>query len=402
MPQFLPEPFHSDQRPLVIVYRGPVFNRSETFVRAQAEGLQRYQPLIVGRKRIGNIPPALSERVRINPYAADLLPFEARVVHAHFATDGLRALTLAQRLQVPLITSLRGYDVYRSRRALFGSARLSWMYYSLFQRRLMDRGDLFLAVSDALRQKAIERGFPADRTITHYNGVDLDRFRPCGEQDRATILHVARLVEKKGTAPLLRAFAALGERPAARLEIVGEGPLRKRLERLAAGLGIADRVRFRGALQQEAVIELMQRATLLAAPSQTARDGDSEGLPNVVVEAMATGLPVVATDHGGICEALVDQRSGFIVSEGNVGELASRVADLLDSRDLRARMGLAARQIASEKFDFSRQMAKLETCYDDLAQKSSGQVGKCSKGIDLQPDLINVCLGRHPSNQQRP
>ncbi|MEJ6009739.1 glycosyltransferase [Novosphingobium aquae] len=366
MPLLLPEPFQSDQRPLVIIYRGPVFNRSETFVRAQAEGLQRYQPLIVGRKLIGNIPTTLDGRLRINPSAVDLLPFQARLIHAHFATDGLRALTLARKLQVPLITSLRGYDIYRSRRALFGSGRLSWMFYALFQRRLIDRGDLFLAVSDALRRKAIECGFPADRTVTHYNGVDLDRFRPSGERDHATILHVARLVEKKGTALLMQALATLGDRHGACLEIVGDGPLRKGLEHLAGRLGIVDRVRFYGALPQEAVIELMQRATLLAAPSRAARDGDSEGLPNVVVEAMATGLPVVATDHGGIGEALIDQRTGFVVGENDAGQLASRIGDLLDSRDLGTRMGLAARQVASEKFDFSRQMAKLESYYDDL------------------------------------
>ncbi len=369
MPPPLPEPFLFDPRPVVIVVRAPLFNASETFVRAQAAGLVGYQPLVVGRERKGHVPPALADRILIRPALERLRAFRPVLVHAHFATDGLRALPLAGALGVPLVTSLRGYDVTRSRAALLGSGRPSWMRYALFRRRLQERGDLFLAVSEALRQQAIAQGFPAERTLAHYNGVDLHRFRPGDAADGLKILHVGRLVEKKGTAVLLRAFASLRPaHPEARLAIVGDGPLRAGLERLAAALGLGSSVAFLGARDPEEIAVQMRRATILAAPSLTARDGDSEGLPNVVVEAMASGLPVVATDHGGIREAVSDGENGFLVPEGAPEPLAERLAALLGDPALRARMGAAGRRIAEERFDAERQMALLEARYDDLTR----------------------------------
>ncbi len=373
MPQPLPEPFRSDQRPVVVIFRGPVFNASETFVRAQTLGLRRYQPLVVGFEDKGHIPPELAGRVLIRPRASEIEKFKPVLIHAHFGTDGLRALPLPERLGVPLLTSLRGYDVSRSRAALLGSGRLSWMRYALFQRRLMQRGDLFLAVSDALRSQAVSHGFPASRTFAHYNGVDLARFRPRAGgdagSDSATILHVGRLVEKKGTETLLHAFAGVNAaHPKARLTIVGDGPLRAKLRRLAVDLGIGQAVDFLDALPPEEVAERMRQAAMLVAPSLTARDGDSEGLPNVVVEAMASGLPVVASDHGGIAEAVADGLSGFLIPEGAVELLSRHIGALLADPDLRARMGTAGRAIACEKFDIIQQMAHLEERYDALTR----------------------------------
>src|SRR4029453_11909383 len=103
-----------------------------------------------------------------------------RLVHAHFATDGLLALPLARSLGVPLVTTLHGYDVGRTRPRLLAPGRISWVKYALFRRRLMAQGDLFLAVSDAVRNEAVAIGYPKERTHTHYLGVDLDRFRPDG------------------------------------------------------------------------------------------------------------------------------------------------------------------------------------------------------------------------------
>jgi glycosyltransferase involved in cell wall biosynthesis len=366
MPERLPPPFDLDQRPVVAVFRSPVFNASETFVRAQAAGLVRYQPLVVGIEDKGHVPPALAGRVLLQPGAKRLRGFAPVLIHAHFGPDGLRALPLAARLGVPLVTSLRGYDLSRSTAALLRSGRLSWMNYALFQRRLMRRGDLFLAVSDALRRRAIARGYPAERTRTHYNGVDLDRF-PAGSGGADTILFVGRLVEKKGLRTLLRAFAALrATRPAAGLVVIGDGPLRGELAESAD-----ESVRFLGWQPAGAVAEWMRRATVLAAPSVAARDGDAEGLPNALVEAAASALPAVGTDHEGIPEAIVEGETGFLVPEGDAAALAARLGTLLDSRELRDRMGAAARALAEARFDFARQMQRLEEIYDEV------RAGRC-------------------------
>lgn len=363
----LPEPFDRDKRPVVAVFRAPLFNPSETFVRAQATGLVRYQPLVIGREDKGNIPPELAKRVLFSPDAEQVRRFAPALVHAHFGTDGLRALPLAERLGVPLVTSLRGYDVTRSRSALLLSGRLSWMHYALRRRALQRRGDLFLAVSDALRRKAVAGGYPAERTRTHYNGVDLDLF-PAGPGGPDTILFVGRLVEKKGVETLLRAFAIVRRaRPGASLVIIGEGPLRSRLERLAG-----DSVQFLGSLAPGEVAAWMRGAAVLAAPSVTARDGDAEGLPNVIVEAAASALPVVGTDHSGIPEAIVEGETGFIVPERDSEALAARLAAILSAPDLRGRMGAAARAMAEQRFDFARQMRILEEIYDEV------RAGRCA------------------------
>jgi glycosyltransferase involved in cell wall biosynthesis len=225
-------------------------------------------------------------------------------------------------------------------------------------------GTLFLAVSEAVRRAALERGFPPERTVTHYLGVDLARFASEGEREPGLVLHVGRLVEKKGTGVLLDAVARL---PQARLVVIGEGPLRPALQRRAAAHG--DRVRFLGSLPEEEVARWMRRASLLAAPSITARDGDAEGLPTVVVEAAASGLPVVATRHSGIPEAVTDAETGFLVPERDAEALADKMALLLGSGELRRRMGEAARRRARTDFDLARQTARLEAIYDRLGDR---------------------------------
>ena len=367
----------SDNRPAAAIFRSPLFNGSETFVQAHAAGLRRYRPVVVGLEAKGNARPELLDRLVVASRAEALALRLGRgaalaerlrgatpaLVHAHFATDGLLALPLARALGVPLVTTLHGYDVSRSRAAMLASGRWSWMRYALLRRRLQHEGALFLAVSEAVRRRALAQGFPEERTLTHYLGVDLERFRPAPDAaEPGLVLHVGRLVEKKGTAVLIEAMAAV---PAAKLVVVGDGPERERLERLARG-----RATFLGALPPEGVAAWMRRAWLLAAPSVTARDGDSEGLPTVVVEAAASGVPVVGTHHSGIPEAVIHGKTGFLVAERDPAALASRLRKLIASRSLRGAFALAARALAQARFDAARQSERLEALYDDVRAAS--------------------------------
>src|SRR5205085_1128372 len=312
------------ERPVAAIFRTALFNPTERFLQEQAAALTRWRPLLVGLERKGEILPVLKPGMILPANTAERLAFSAtgrggrieaklraarpKLIHAHFGTDGLKMLALARALHLPLITHLRGYDVSLTRPALIASGRPGWTRYALQRGRLMRSGTLFLAVSEALRKKAIALGFPAARTRTHYNGVDLDRFQP-GKRPRepGTILHIGRLVEKKGTADLIAALAGMKD---VRLIVIGEGPLRERLQRQAGELGV--KAQFLGAQSASDVATWFRRATLLAAPSCTARDGDAEGLPNVVVEGAASGIPVVATRHSGIPEAVEDGVTGFL------------------------------------------------------------------------------------------
>lgn len=370
-------PLQAERR--VAIFRSPLFNASETFVAGHVAGLRRYRPILVGLvRKAGGFPsgvPALfprspAERLALTlaghtgAFGRRLAAERPRLIHAHFGTDGLIALPLAERLGIPLVTTLHGYDVSRRTLAMLLSGRLSWARYALLRRRLFERGALFLAVSEAVRERAIEQGYPAGRTVTLHNGVDLEHFAPAAEApEPGLILHVGRLVEKKGTGALLDALGAV---PAARLVVVGDGPHRRRLEGRALRLGLRERVTFTGELPQEEVRRWMRRAWLLAAPSVTARDGDAEGLPTVICEAAAAGLPVVASTHPGIGEAVVDGETGLLAREGDVPALASAIARLLGKPALRERMATAARRLAEERFSRSRQIARLEAHYDAL------------------------------------
>ncbi len=375
------DPREGGGRPAIVIFRSPLFNPSETFVRAHAQSLVRYRPLIVGLEDKGNVPASLREalflpegpgerlRARLGRFSGlveRVRRHRPQLVHAHFATDALAALPLARALGVPLVTTLHGYDVALSRGRMLASGRLSWVRYALQRERLMRTGELFLPVSDALQREALAQGFPAGRTQTHYLGVDLNRFRPGGEREAGLVLHVGRLVEKKGTRILIDALAQLSE---TRLVVIGDGPERGRLERHAASLG--QRVRFLGALDASVVVEWMRRASLLAAPSVTARDGDTEGLPTVILEAAACGLPVIATRHSGIPEAVIDGETGGLVPENDCQALADRIALFLRSTEMRARMGAAGRRLTEEKFDLHRQTARLEQIYDELLARAS-------------------------------
>lgn len=362
-----------DERPVAAIFRTALFNPSEGFIRDQAAALTRWRPQFVGLERKGDAVPAILPESTIErtlfaltgrggSIERRLRAAAPKLIHAHFATDGLRVLPLARALGLPLVTSLRGYDVTRSDAALLRSGRLSWMRYALGKRRLQREGALFLAVSDALRRRAIERGFPEDRTLTHYNGVDLARFHPGdAPAEPGLVLHVGRLVEKKGTKLLIEAMAGI---EGARLVVIGDGPLRGTLERRAA-----PSVQFLGALRPDEVAGWMQRASLLAAPSLTAADGDAEGLPNVVVEAAASGLPVVATRHSGIPEAVEDGATGFLVPEGDAAALWARLRAVLGDDMLRRQMGAAARRLAERRFDRSGLCERLEQLYDRIIDR---------------------------------
>jgi glycosyltransferase involved in cell wall biosynthesis len=379
-------------RPIVAVFRSPLFNDSETFVQSHISQLERYEPLLVGLHDRGNIPADLrrrlvtpahalqTARIKLLGQSASLAEAVARhqpaLIHAHFGTDGLLALPLARRLEIPLVTTLHGYEVNRSRATLLSSGRLSWMRYGLFQRRLMAQGDLFLAVSDALRRRAIAAGYPETRTVVHYNGIDVRRFPSATlQRERGLIVHVARLVEKKGTRVLIRAFAdARRTQPDARLVIIGDGPLAGELRRDAAACGVGQSVAFTGVLGPAEVSDWMRRAWLLAVPSVTARDGDAEGLPTVILEAAASGLPVIGSNHGGIPEAVIDGDTGAVVEEGNVSALGAALTRLLQSStDRHAAMAAAARRLFETRFDARRLMATLEAHYDRVVQNAGSR-----------------------------
>ena len=366
--------------------RHNLFRVSEVFITEQARNLRRYAPVFLGRLRHGPAPEWAETLAvedlwpggrlalagwqmlsrSIAPYEALLAGRRPAVIHAHFGIEGTYALPLAEKLGVPLVTTFHGFDATLSTAGFFASP--AWAWYPLLRARLARRGNLFLCASHFIRERLLAQGFPEGRTRVHYIGVDCAEITPrAAAEEEDIILHVARLVEVKGTEYLIRAFAHLAPQfPRMRLVIIGDGPLRGRLEQMAREIGVADSVEFKGALPHAEVLAWMRRAALLALPSVRTGSGRVEGLGMVTLEAAATGVPAVGSGLGGIRETILDGETGFLVPERDCEALAARMRCLLADADLRHRMGEAARARAAREFDIERQTALLEGLYDEV------------------------------------
>jgi glycosyltransferase involved in cell wall biosynthesis len=367
----------------IIVFRTQLFKPSERFIRDQAAALPTAEVLLLGRTVMGEPDRQLQHRTLgggrldalrfvvggdVSRFVRTIRGFEASLIHAHFAVDGLYAKTIARRLDVPLVTTLHGFDITTRRFDLLQSGRPALARYALLQNGLKRDGSLFICVSDFMLRQALKAGYPEQRLRKHYIGVDTSAFSPGNlASPEPVFLHVARLVEKKGTAYLLQAFAVVLKRvPEARLEILGDGPLRTQLESLAGELGISQRVTFLGSRPHAEVRHRLGRSWCLVLPSITARNGDAEGLGMVLLEAAASAVPTVATRHGGIPEAVRDGESGILVAERNAQELAGAMLEIAADSSLRSRMGARAREIAETDFDLSRQSVQLESIYREV------------------------------------
>lgn len=348
--------------------------------------MRRYKPLYMGRLRYGPAPEganalALADLAprfplplvgwqmlsrSITPYERLLAGRRPALIHAHFGVEGVYALPLAARQGVPLVTTFHGFDATLSTAGFFGSP--AWAWYPLLRQKLARRGSLFLCASAFIRERLLAQGFPAERTRVHYIGVDCRAISPRdAAEEEPVILHVARLVDVKGTEFLIRAFAETAKRhKAARLVMIGDGPLRAKLERLARECGVAERVKFLGALPHAQVLGWMRRAAMLLLPSVTTSSGRVEGLGMVTLEAAAARVPSIGSRLGGIRETIADGETGFLVPERDVAALAARMGQLLTDAGLRQRMGEAARVRVEQQFDIVRQSAILESLYDEV------------------------------------
>lgn len=234
--------------------------------------------------------------------------------------------------------------------------------------------DLYLTPPALLREKMREADFVVtctaanhdylqrvggDVTNVHriYHGTDLSLFRAAGERatsDPPLLLSVGRLVDKKGFDTLLRACALLRDRAVPyRCVIHGDGPSRPALEELRQRLGLEDRVQFPGSILQPELVGVYARATAFVLACRILDDGDRDGLPNVLVEAMAMGLPVVSTSVSGIPELVVHDENGLLVPPQDPTALAAALQRLLGDRALQRRLGDRGRRTVHENFDLA-------------------------------------------------
>jgi glycosyltransferase involved in cell wall biosynthesis len=381
--------------PTVLVYRSRLLPYSETFIKEQMLAYRSWRGILAGKqlanelaldgldvRLLGDAGRSFASRsvARVlwsmgRPSGLRRLRQEApSLLHAHFGFDAIEAAPLARALRIPLAVTLHGYDINIDRgwweRGNGGPAMKH------YPRRLLDLASQkrvhFIAVSDAIRQRAIAYGIPSETVTTLPIGIDVKKFIPGATpivKRGRRILFVGRLVEKKGCGFLLRAIPLVKNRvPDVELAIVGDGPLRPELERLARELGLP--VRFHGALGPMAIKSELDQARVFCLPSTRAANGDAEGLPIVLLEAQAAGLPVVASQLGGVREAVVNGKTGYSFVEKDIGDLACRLTQILTDDQQTLAMASEARDFVCRHFDLSVLTGRLEKYYDELT--SSG------------------------------
>ena len=237
--------------------------------------------------------------------------------------------------------------------------------------KLFAAGDAFLPNCDFFRERLLELGCPAHQISVVRSGVDPQSFpyqpAPYEAGDTVRLLSVGRLVEKKGMEYSLRAVGDLiREGQPVAYTIVGDGPLRESLEGIVHDLGIAHAVHFAGAMTRTDVATRLQQSHLFLATSVTASDGDQDGPVNVLKEAMLTGLPVVASRHGGITELVEDGVSGYLVPERDCHAIAERLRILLADPERWEAMGQSGRAFVIDLFAIGPLSDRLESLYYEM------------------------------------
>jgi glycosyltransferase involved in cell wall biosynthesis len=292
---------------------------------------------------------------------------QATIVHAHWVVPG-GVIGAAAAGSIPLVVSLHGSDVFVAERHAF--ARVA-------ARVALSRARWITACSDDLRSRALALGGDSSRATVVPYGVDSDRFKPDAENRRRgrqmlgiadnvpLAVAVGRLVKKKGFEYLIDAAAILKSRHSSlRFLIAGEGdldgPLRTRVE--AARLG--EEIRFLGNVPHQAVPLLLAAADVAVAPSIRDDAGNVDGLPNTVMEMMASGTPLVATSAGGIGNVATDRRTALLVPERDPGALAGAIDELLKHRALSSAIGQQARELVRRSHSWQRVAEDFEAVYE--------------------------------------
>ncbi|WP_216667673.1 glycosyltransferase [Saccharibacillus deserti] len=372
----------------VLIYRDQILPPSETFIKSQAERFESFHSYFMGSRLVPGLQIETDKQIIINTggiagrrkelefklmgpgrvLTRRLKAIQPRLIHAHFGPEGCLAMPIAEKLKIPLIVTFHGYDATTKDEY----ARKSYYTHRnyLKQRpKLQQKGALFIAVSDFIRSKLLSQGYPPEKVIRHYIGINTETFTPDSSiQRRDAVLFVGRLVEVKGCAYLIDAMAEVQRsNPEAELIIIGDGPLRSELEERAASK--LTRYRFLGTQSPDVVREWMNQARVFSVPSVRAENGAEEGLGMVFLEAAAMGLPVASFATGGIPEAVEHGRTGYLAPERDAAKLSSYIERLLSDRELWNSFSEYGRVRVSRKFDLYEQTRKMEDLYKMVISK---------------------------------
>jgi colanic acid/amylovoran biosynthesis glycosyltransferase len=373
-----------DEQPVLVSFVATYLKREMLHVYRQTTGLERHENWIATRRRenermfpasrvVGlhrhpmrilqrlwcrlrqcRIPLDSAERRQLHGLCRDR---RAEVFHVYFGTEAARCLPFLRETPIGKIVSFHGVDL--SEKMTAGELKA-----------LQDWTDLFLCRSKSLAALLCERGVDPSRVRLNYTGVPVPTpaHRPSGGNP-LRLLQACRFLGKKGLDTTLGAVAILRREGCdIRLTLAGDGPEMSNLAHLASSLGLRELVNFTGFLDNGDLDRLYLEHDIFLHPSRTTAEGDREGIPNALLEAMAHGLPVVSTRHSGIPEAVTHGENGWLIDHSDPGELARAIRTLADSTEKRTRLGAAARQVVIDRFSTAAGVRALESYYDEARE----------------------------------
>ena len=296
-----------------------------------------------------------------------LIPFlnlkKYDIIHCQFGMYGIEGMIIREigAIEGKLITSFRGHDI---------SSYIQKYSDKVYQKLFTD-GDFFLTNCNFFRNRAIKLGCDANKIIVHGSGIDCDRFtfkpRYLEPNEKIKIATTGRLIEKKGIEYGIRAVAqVIAKYPNIEYNIIGAGDLQEQLQQLIHELNMTDKIHLRGWKNQQEIIEIINDSHIFIAPSVTAKDGNQDAPVNTLKEAMAMGLPVIATHHGGIPELVQNGISGFLVPERDSNAIANQLAYLIEHPDTWKKMGIAGRNYVEKNYNIKTLNDELINIYQSI------------------------------------
>jgi len=298
-----------------------------------------------------------------------------KLIHCQFGFDGPRVLEICKKLNIPLLVSFKGYDAYGHP-----------LKYPNYYKNLFFENIKILVPSEHMASHL--NGLDCSRSNIFYHtfGCDLNKFKFIKRdfKDETTFLFTGRLIGLKGLEYALMAFKRLtNDFPNIKFKIIGDGDKKEKLIKLKNDLSLNNHVEIiSDIIPHNKIFSELKNADIFLHPSVVDEKGRTEGVPNSVIEAMATGMPVISTYHGGIPELVENGISGFLVKEKSVEELYEKMKYVLNHKDLWERIGLNARKKVLEKYNLEKQTKKLENLYETLIEKEKNM----GKNFDLNKE----------------
>jgi len=380
----------------VIHYKaGPYLPITENWIYSQIANLKSYRPIVYafGTEHLDIYPTGEIRSLELKKGLGDIKTFfnkgwnkvfhfypgfifplvkdKPRLVHAHFGPSGYSFLPLKCLFRLPLITTFYGYDMSRLPRQ---DVRWEARYRKLFQ-----QGDQFLVEGSHMKKSLMELGCPEEKITVQHLGIDLDRIkfvpRELGKDEEIRILIAGSFREKKGIPYAVEAFGQVREKHKnLELTIIGDSGGAPREEREKQKIlatiekyHLRDRVRLLGYQPHRVFQQELYKHHIFLSPSITASDGDTEGgAPVSIIEASASGMPILSTTHCDIPEVVMDGESGYLVPERDVDALAAKLEILVSNPDLWKQMGQEWRRHIEENYDVKKQVQRLEGIYDEV------------------------------------